>query len=69
MIIKTVENISSEVGCIVSGVSFRAQRERGGYSITFGEFRGQFIPAESAIILSDIVLNEDGKIPRNGRYA
>ncbi|AIQ17054.1 hypothetical protein H70357_10575 [Paenibacillus sp. FSL H7-0357] len=69
MIIKTVKNVNSPAGCIVSGVSFRAQRERGGYSITFGEFRGQYIPESSAIILSDVVLNEDGKIPRGQKYA
>ncbi|MEK4187197.1 MULTISPECIES: hypothetical protein [unclassified Paenibacillus] len=69
MIIKTVKNINSPVGSIVSGVSFRAQREKNGYSITFGEFKGQYIPASSAIILSDIVHDEDGKMPRGSRYA
>ncbi|MDH6370569.1 hypothetical protein M2444_002349 [Paenibacillus sp. PastF-3] len=69
MIIKTIKNINSSAGSIVSGVSFRAQRERGGYNITFGEFKGQYIPATSAIILSDIVLDEDGKMPRGSRYA
>lgn len=69
VIIKTVENVNSPAGCIVSGVSFRARREQGGYSITFGELRGQFIPRESAIILSDIVLDQDGKMPRGSKYA
>lgn len=69
MIIKTMKNINSPAGCIVSGVSFRAQHERNGFKITFGEFKGQYIPADSAIILSNIVLDEDGKIPRGQRYA
>lgn len=69
VIIKTVENVNSLAGCIVSGVSFRAKRECGGYSITFGEFKGQYIPESSAIILSNIVLNEDGKMPRGAKYA
>lgn len=69
MIIKTVKNIYSETGCIVSGVSFRAQRERGGYKINSGEFKGLFIPIDSAIILSDIILTDSGKIPRGQKYA
>ncbi|MEK4062183.1 MULTISPECIES: hypothetical protein [unclassified Paenibacillus] len=69
MIIKTVKNVNSPAGCIVSGVSFRAQRERSGYSITFGEFKGIYIPESSAIIISDLVLDEDGKIPRGQKYA
>lgn len=69
MIIKTVKTIHSPVGCIVSGVSFRAQRENKGYKINSGEFSGQYIPAESAIILSNLVLDEDGRIPRGQRYA
>lgn len=69
MIIKTVKNINSAAGSIVSGVSFRAQRERNGYSITSGEFKGIFVPEASAIILSNVVLNDDGKIPRGQKYA
>lgn len=69
MIIKTVKNINSGAGCIVSGVSFRAQRERNGYRFTSGELKGIFVPEASAIILSDVVLNEEGRIPRGQKYA
>ncbi|WP_379136027.1 hypothetical protein [Paenibacillus sp. sgz500958] len=69
MIIKTMKNINSPAGCIVSGVSFRANREKNGYKINSGEFKGIFIPETSAIILSDVVLNEDGRIPRGKKYA
>lgn len=69
MIIKTIKNINTPVGCIVSGVSFRAQRERMGYKINIGEFKGQFITEDAAIILSDLVLDEDGRIPRGHKYA
>lgn len=69
MIIKTMKNIYSPAGCIVSGVSFRAQHVKNGYKINSGEFKGQFIAEDAAIILSNIVLDEDGKIPRGQRYA
>lgn len=69
MIVKTIKNIYSPAGCIISGVSLRAQREGEGYKVNNGEFKGQYIPAASAIILSNIVLNDEGRIPRGQRYA
>lgn len=69
MIVKTIRNIDSAMGCVVSGASFRAQREGVGFKVNIGEFKGLFIPAEAAIVLSDIVLNDEGRIPRGQRYA
>jgi hypothetical protein len=69
VIIKTVKNINSPAGCIVSGVSFRAQHEGNGFKVTFGEFKGQYISNDAAIIISDLVLDKDGKIPRGQKYA
>ncbi|OMF28320.1 hypothetical protein [Paenibacillus sp. FSL H8-0259] len=69
MIIKTVKNVNSPAGCIVSGVSFRAQRDHNGFKITFGEFKDQYITNDAAIIISDLVLDQGGKIPRGQKYA
>jgi predicted membrane protein len=69
VIVKTIRNIDSKMGCVVSGASFRAQREGIGFKVNSGEFKGLFIPSEAAIVLSDIVLDDEGRIPRGKRYA
>lgn len=68
MIIKTTQDLSTSYGRIVSGVSFRAQKERDGFKITLGEFNGIHVPSKSAIILSDVKLDENGNRKRGSRY-
>lgn len=68
MIIKTTENLSSPFGSIVSGASFRARRERDGYCITLGEFTGTYVPDNSAMVLSDVQTEPDGRRRRGSRY-
>ncbi|MEK5417047.1 hypothetical protein [Paenibacillus sp. FSL L8-0708] len=69
MIIKTTDTLTTPRGTIVSGASFRAVRDKVGFRINSGEYSGIGVPESSAIILSNVVLDEDGKIPRNGRFA
>lgn len=69
MIIKTIKNIASPFGTIVSGASFRALREKKGYRINSGEYSGTHVQQSSAIVLSDVVRNEDGSMPRGSKYA
>ncbi|WP_438498032.1 hypothetical protein [Paenibacillus sp. IHBB 3054] len=68
MIIKTTQNLISPFGSIVSGASFRANRERDGYRITFGEYNGIYVPGNSATVLSDVQLDENGNRRRGSRY-
>lgn len=68
MIIKTTQDLSTSYGRIVSGVSFRAQKERDGFKVTLGEYNGIHIPGNSAIILSDVKLDENGNRKRGARY-
>lgn len=68
MIIKTTQSLTASTGHIVSGVSFRAKRERDGYLINSGEHSGIFVPGSAAFILSDLQLEPDGRRRRGSRY-
>ncbi|MBY0011485.1 hypothetical protein [Paenibacillus typhae] len=68
MIIKTTQSLTASTGQIVSGVAFRAKRERDGYRINCGEHSGIFVPGTAAFVLSDIQLEEDGRRRRGSRY-
>jgi hypothetical protein len=68
MIIKTTQSLTAPTGQIVSGVAFRAKRERDGYRINSGEHDGIFVPAAAAFVISDIQLEEDGRRRRGSRY-
>lgn len=68
MIIKTTQDLSTPNGRIVSGVAYRAQRERDGFKITLGEFNGIHVPSKSEIILSDVQVDENGNRKRGSRY-
>lgn len=68
MIIKTTINLNPPTGTIVSGVSFRAKRERDGYRINSGEHTGLFVPASAAFVLEDIEYSEDGRKRKSNSY-
>lgn len=68
MIIKTIQNLSAPSGSIVSGVTFRATRERDGYRINSGDHSGIYVPGTCAIVLSDVQLDENGNRKRGSRY-
>jgi hypothetical protein len=68
MIIKTTQSLTAATGHIVSGVSFRAKRERDGYRITLGEHSGIFVPGTAAFVLSDQQPDENGNRRRGTRY-
>ncbi|WP_341348616.1 hypothetical protein [Paenibacillus sp. FSL H3-0469] len=67
MIIKTTQSLTAATGHIVSGVSFRAKRERDGYRINLGEHSGIFVPGNAAFILSDLQDEPDGRRRRGTR--
>lgn len=68
MIIKTTQSLTAATGQIVSGVAFRAIRERDGYRINLGEHIGIFVPGDAAFVLSDQQNDEDGRRRRGTRY-
>ncbi|WP_375104071.1 hypothetical protein ACDZ28_04090 [Paenibacillus sp. RS8] len=68
MIIKTTQNLSAPSGSIVSGVTFRAIRERDGYRINSGEHNGIYVPDTCAMVLSDVQVDENGNRKRGSRY-
>lgn len=62
MIIKTTKLLKLEVGYIVTGVSFPAVRDKNGFRITRGEYKGMYVPGSAAMVLEDDVkVEEDGR--------